>query len=154
MEISHKSYLTKVSTDYCRKHRKFAKFIILHNRIQNSEKFSLIISKLAFSQVPQQLFFKQAQIALTQIIKAAIVCPYAYCEGNYGKVLQTRTIVFTGVKESTDIPTQNTKQINLACITNYYKNISLWLILLVQKAAFPLICSTCRHYQTRENIQQ
>ena len=46
--------------NYCKKHRKFAKFIILHNRIQNSEKFSPIISKSAFPQVPQQLFYKQA----------------------------------------------------------------------------------------------
>ena len=53
VEIFHKSNLTKTST-------KFAKFVILHNRIQNSENFSPIISKLAFSQVPQQLFYKQA----------------------------------------------------------------------------------------------
>ena len=47
--------------NYCRKHRKFAILIILHNRIQNSEKFSPIVTqKLAFSQVPQQLFYKQA----------------------------------------------------------------------------------------------
>ena len=63
VRIFHKSNLTKISTNYCRKHRKFAKFVILHNRIQNSEKFSPIISKLAFSQVPQQLFYKQMQIA-------------------------------------------------------------------------------------------
>ena len=43
-----KSY--KISTNYCRKHRKFAKFINLHNRVQHSEKLSPIISKLAFSQ--------------------------------------------------------------------------------------------------------
>ena len=60
VEISPKSNLTKISTNYCRKHRKFAKFVNLHNRIQHSEKFSPIISKLAFSQVPQQLFYKQA----------------------------------------------------------------------------------------------
>ena len=42
------------------KHRKFTRFVFLHNRIQNSEKFSPIISKLAFSQVPQQLLYKQA----------------------------------------------------------------------------------------------
>ena len=31
--------------NHCRKHRKFTKFIILHNRIQISENFSPIISK-------------------------------------------------------------------------------------------------------------
>ena len=47
--------------NYCRKHRKFTILVILHNRIQNSEKFSPIVTqKLAFSQVPQQLFYKQA----------------------------------------------------------------------------------------------
>ena len=65
-----------------------------------------------------------------KIIKAAIDCSYVYCERKYDKVLQTRTflfkctIVFTGVKKSTDITTQNTKQINLTHNTNYNKNIS------------------------------
>ena len=48
---------------YCRKHRKFAKLITLHNRnhqIQNCEKFSPIVTqKLAFSQVPWLLLYKQ-----------------------------------------------------------------------------------------------
>ena len=55
-----KLYLTKSSHNYCRKHQKFAILVILHNRIQNSEKFSPIVTqKFAFSQVPQQLFYKQ-----------------------------------------------------------------------------------------------
>ena len=58
--ISQNPNPTKIPTSYCRKNQKFDKFVILHNRIQISEKFSPIISKLAFfSQVPQQLFNKQ-----------------------------------------------------------------------------------------------
>ena len=119
VEISYKSYLAKTST------------IIVENteNLPNSSSYTieyklvrishLLSQKLAFSQVPQQLFFKQAQIALTQIIKAAIDCSYIYCEGEHGKVLQTRTILFkrtivvTGVRKSTNISTQNTKQIKL-----------------------------------------
>ena len=36
-------FFCKTIHNYCRKHRKFAKFVILHNRIQISEKFSPII---------------------------------------------------------------------------------------------------------------
>ena len=61
VEIVHKSNPTKTSTIIVEKNRKFAILIILHNRIQNSEKFSPIVTqKLAFPQVPQQLFYKQA----------------------------------------------------------------------------------------------
>ena len=61
-------------------------------------------------------------------MKAAINCSLVYCEGRYGKVLQIRTILFKhtivviGVRKSTNISAQNTKQINLAYIANYNKN--------------------------------
>ena len=42
----------------------------------------------------------------------------------HAPILFKCTIVVTGVKKSTDISAQNTKQINLAYITNYNKNIS------------------------------
>ena len=48
-------FSAKTVHNYCRKHRKFAKFIILHNRTQLMRKFSPIVSKLAFSHVSQQL---------------------------------------------------------------------------------------------------
>ena len=58
--ILHKFHLTQTSTIIVEKHRKFAILVILHNRIQNSEKLSPIVKqKLAFSQVPRQLFYKQ-----------------------------------------------------------------------------------------------
>ena len=59
VEISHKSNLTKTSTIIVENTENLPNPSSLHNRIQNSEKFSPIISKLAFSQVSQQLFYKQ-----------------------------------------------------------------------------------------------
>ena len=45
--------------NYCRKHRKFAKLIILHNRTQKVRKSHLLLCKISISQVPRQLFYKQ-----------------------------------------------------------------------------------------------
>ena len=57
VDIFHKLFFCKAIHNYCRKHQKFAKFVILHNRTQISEKFSPITpKKLAFSQVSQQFF--------------------------------------------------------------------------------------------------
>ena len=66
-------------------------YTIERKLVRNSH---LLSQKLAFSQVPQQLFFKQVQIAHTQIIKAGIICSHIYCEEIHGKVLQTRTNLF------------------------------------------------------------
>ena len=137
-----KSY--KISTSYCRKHQKFAKFIILHNRIQICEKFSPIISKLAFSQSATAIVLqtsvncshtrlsKQHLTAHTSIVKEYMAKCYKHAPSS-----SKCTIVVTGVRNSTNISAQNTEQINLAYIVNYNENISKWLILLVQKAAFP-----------------
>ena len=70
------------------------------------------------------------KLLLHKSIKAAIDCSYIYCEGRYGKVLQTciflfkRTIVFIGVTNLIDSIAQNTNQINYLqnIITN--KNIT------------------------------
>ena len=73
---------TKTIHNYCRKHRKSAKFVILHNRTQSSEKFSPIVSQSwHFLKVPHQLlyiqsincshanFSKQQLTAYTSIVK-------------------------------------------------------------------------------------
>ena len=90
--------------NHCRKHRKFTKFVILHNRIQTSENFSpIIFKKLAFSQVPHQLFFNKRKLLTHKSLKGAINCSYIYCEEDYGKCYKhapfffKRTIVSTGV---------------------------------------------------------
>ena len=49
VEIFHKSFFCKNIHNHCRKHRKFSKLVILHNRIQISENFSPIISKTGIS---------------------------------------------------------------------------------------------------------
>ena len=123
--------LQKIPTSNCRKNQKFDKFVILHNRIQISEKFSPIISKLAFfSSVTAIVQHTKRKFLTHKLSKAAINCSHIYCEGIYSKVLQTRTILFkrtivvTGISKSTNIPAQNTKQINLASIVNYNINIS------------------------------
>ena len=46
VEIFHKLFFCKTIHNYRRKHRKFAKFLILHNRMQISEKFSPIVTKI------------------------------------------------------------------------------------------------------------
>ena len=61
---------------------------IEYKLVRNSH---LLSQKLAFSQVSQQLFNKQAQSLTHNHQKAAINCSYIYCEEIYGKVLQTRT---------------------------------------------------------------
>ena len=72
VEIFHKLFFHKTIHNYCRKHRKFAKFVILHNRIQISEKFSPIISKgWHFLKCHSNCSTYKAQIAHTQIIKSS-----------------------------------------------------------------------------------
>ena len=76
--------------NYCRKHRKFAKFVILHNRTQNSEKFSPIITQnWHFLKCHNNCSTHKCKLLIRKIIKAAIDCSYVYCEGRYDKVLQT-----------------------------------------------------------------
>ena len=94
--------------NYCRKHQKFAKFDTLHNRkyqTQNSKKFAPIITQnWHFLKCHGNCSTNKCKLLIHKIIKVAIDCSYAYCEGRYDKVLQTRaflfkcTIVFTGVK--------------------------------------------------------
>ena len=70
----------------------------------------LLSQNLASSQVPQQLFFKQVQIAITQkTSEQQLAAHSSIVKGKYDKVLQTcsllfkRTIVLTGVTKLTGI---------------------------------------------------
>ena len=95
VEIFHKSIFCKNIHNYCRKHRKFAKFIILHNRTQISEKFSAIVSKIGiFSSATSIVLHTKCKLLTRKLSKAAINCSYIYCEEIYGKVLQTCTNLF------------------------------------------------------------
>ena len=95
VETFHKLFFCKTIHNFCRKHQKFAKLVILHNRRQISEKFSPIVSKIGiFSKCHINCSLYKTQIAHTQIIKAVINCSHFYCKEDYGKVLQTCTNLF------------------------------------------------------------
>ena len=113
----------KTIHNYCRKHQKFAKFACLHNTTQIGEKLSPIVSKIGiFLKCHINCSSYKAQIAHTQITKAAINCSYVYCEEIHGKcykhiqISSKCTIVVTGVSKSTNIHAQNTIQTKLANI--------------------------------------
>ena len=124
-----KSY--KISTSYCRKHRKFAKFIILHNRIQISEKFSPVISKLAFSQSATAIVLQTSiNCSHTKLSKQHLTAHTSIVKGYTAKCYKhtpfsSSALLWSLVLESQQtFSAQNTKQINLAYIDNYNKNIS------------------------------
>ena len=95
VETFHKLFFCKTIHNYCRKHRKFAKFVILHNRMQISEKFSPIVSKIGiFSSATSIVLHTKRKLLTRKLSKAAINCSYIYCEEIHGKVLQTRTNLF------------------------------------------------------------
>ena len=128
VDIIHKSNLTKTSTiivENTENSPNSSSYTIEYKIVRNSH---LLSQNWHFLKCHSNCSTNKRKLLTHKVIKAAIDCSYIYCEGKYGKVLQTctilfkRTIVFTGVKKSTDISTLNTKQINLACITNYYKN--------------------------------
>ena len=118
--------------NYCRKHRKFTILVILHNRIQNSEKFSPIVTQKLdiFSSATAIVLQTSINCSRTKPSKQQLTAHTSIVKGNMTKCHKhapfspNTHIAFTGVKKSTDISAQNTKQINLVCITNYNKNIS------------------------------
>ena len=95
VEIFHKLFFCKNIHNFCRKHRKFTKFFILHNRAQISEKFSPIVSKIGiFSSATSIVQHTKRKLLTHKLSKAAINGSYIYCEQIYGEVLQTCTILF------------------------------------------------------------
>ena len=70
VETFHKQFFCKTIHNYCRKHQKFAKFVILHNRIQISEKSPPIISKIGiFSSVTTIVHIQSANCSHTNYQK-------------------------------------------------------------------------------------
>ena len=95
VETFHRLFFCKTIHNYCKNHRKFAKFVILHNRMQISEKFSPILSKIGiFSSATSIVLHTKRKLLTRKLSKAAINCSYIYCEEIYGKVLQTHTNLF------------------------------------------------------------
>ena len=131
VEIVHKLYPTKTSTiivENTENLPNLSSYTIEYKIVRNSHLLSH--KNWHFLKCHSYCSTNKHKLLTHKIIKAAIDCSYIYCEGKYDEVLQTHTflfkctIVFTGVKRSTDITTKNTKQINLPCNTNYNKNIS------------------------------
>ena len=85
VESFHKLFFFKSIHNYCRKHRKFAKFVILHNRMEISEKFSPIVTKFGIfsnataivlqtsTNCSHTKLSKQQLTALTSIVKRIVV---------------------------------------------------------------------------------
>ena len=85
-------------------------YTIEYKLVRNSH---LLSQKLAsFLKCHSNCSTNKRKLLTHKIIKAAINCSYVYCEGIYGKVLQTCTILFkhtivvTGVRKSTNISAQ------------------------------------------------
>ena len=123
METFHKLFFCKTIHNYCRKHQKFAKLIILHNRMQISEKFSPIVPKIGiFSSATSIVLHTKCKLLTRKLSKqqltafTSIVKRYKAKCYKHTPISSKRTIVVTGVSKSTNIHTQNTIQINFANI--------------------------------------
>ena len=130
VEIVHKSNHTKPSTfivENTENSPNSSSYTIKYKIVINSH---LLSKNWHFLKCHNNCSKNKRKLLTHKAIKVAIDCSYTYCKGKYDKVSQTctflfkHTIVFTGVKKSTDISALNTKQINPAFITNYYNNIS------------------------------
>ena len=140
--------------NYCRNNRKFTTFVILHNKIQTVRISHQISQKFGISsKCHVNCSSNKCKLLLHKTSRAAINCSYVYCGKDYGKCykhapLSSNTLLYSLVLKRQPIsPGTNIKQINYIrrLITTH---ISQWLILLAQKAAFPLIYSTCHRSQT------
>ena len=92
--------------NYCRKHRKFTKIVILHNRIQNSEKFSPnYLKNWHFLKCHSNCSTNKCKLLTYKVIKAAIDRSYVYCRGNTAKcykhaLFSLNALLFSQVLES------------------------------------------------------
>ena len=110
----------KPSTIIVENTENLSSYTIERKLVRNSH---LLSQKLAFSQVPQQLFFvqntncshanysKQQLTPFTSIVKRYMAKCY-----KHAPISSKHTIVVTGVSKSTNIHIQNTIQINFANI--------------------------------------
>ena len=148
--------------NHCRKHWKFVKLGIQHNRkyqVQNCEIFSPIITQnWHFLKCHGYCSTNKYKLLLHKNIKAATDCSYIYCEGNCNKVLQTHAFFLqTHIHWCYKSNWQHcTKYKPNKFSTKYYynKNIKQWLVLLIWKVVFQSISSTYHLYQTQESILQ
>ena len=123
VDTFHKLFFYKIIHNYCRKHQKFAKFVILHNRTQISEKFSPIVSKIGIFSSATSIVVHTKRTLLTRKLSkqqltahTSIVKRYTAKYYKHAPISSKHTIVVTGVSKSTNIHAQNTIQTNLANI--------------------------------------
>ena len=99
------------------------KSVILHNRMQISEKFSPIVSKIGISSSAPSIVLHTKRKLLTRKLSkqqltahTSIVKSYTAKCYKHAPISSKHTIVVTGVSKCTNIHTQNTIQTNLAHI--------------------------------------
>ena len=117
VENFHKLFFCKTIHNYCRKHGKFAKFVILHNRMQISEKFSPIVTKIGiFPSATAIVLQTSANCSHTKFSKAAINCSHVYCEEDYGKCYKHTPLFFKCTIVSTSVTNAQITKTNKTCI--------------------------------------
>ena len=85
VEISHKSNLTKISTNYCRKHENSpnsSSYTIEYKIVRNSH---LLSQNWHFLKCHSNCSTNKCKLLTRKVIKAAIDCSYVYCEGTTAK---------------------------------------------------------------------
>ena len=126
--ILHKLYLTKPSTiivENTENSPYSSSYTIEYKIVRNSHLLSHKIG--IFSSATAIVLQTSINCSHTKSSKQQLTAHMSIVKGDMDKVLQTHTflfectIVFTGVKKSTDITAQNAKQINLAYNTNSTK---------------------------------
>ena len=123
VEIFHKLFFSKPSTIFVENTENSPKFVILHNRMQISEKFSPIVSKIGiFSSATSIVLHTKRKLLTRKLSKqqltahTSIVKRYMAKCYKHAPISSKCTIVVTGVYKSTNIHAQNTIQINFANI--------------------------------------
>ena len=131
MEIVHKSNLTKTSTiivENTENSPNSSPYTIQNKIVRNSH---LLSQNWHFLKCHSNCSTNKCKLLTHKVIKAAIDCSYVYCEGNMAKcykytLFSSNALLFSWVLKSQPTFSRKIqkKNINLACITNYYKNIS------------------------------
>ena len=111
---------------------------------QIGEKFSPIITKSGISSSATTIAFQKRKLLTHKNLKGAI--------NHHSPIVKRITASVT----NTHLSSSNAQITKTTKTSVYYKlqhKRILWLVLLVLKAASPLICSTYHRCQTRRNIQ-
>ena len=152
MVILHKFYLAHIPTiiaENTENSPNSSSYTIEHKIVRNSH---LLLCKIGiFSSATAIVLQTSVNCSYTKSSKQQLTVHTSIVKGDTTKCYKHTpfifkcTIVFSGIKNITDSITQN------KITTKTYHNGSFFLY---KKTMFLLICSTCHHYQTQENILQ